>query len=101
MYSKNRIGNRNALLKLSIVVFQISSISLIESEEFWETSNLFHSQLIISSRLKHKLDKYVRYVNIVIVVLLAKTSSGGSGRFSERVARVYLINLVVKRVQTH
>ena len=79
MYSKNRIGNRNALLKLSIVVFQISSISFIESEEFWETSNLFHAQLIISPRLKHKLDKYVRYVNIVNVVLLAKTSSGGSG----------------------
>ena len=39
MYSKTRIGNRNALSKLSIIVFQISSISLSESEEFWETLN--------------------------------------------------------------
>ena len=33
-------------------------------------------QLIISSRLKHKIDKYVRYVNIVNVVLFANTSIG-------------------------
>ena len=34
MCSKNRIGNKNCQYKLSISVFQISSISLIESEEF-------------------------------------------------------------------
>ena len=39
MYSKNRIGNRNVHSKLPIVVFQINSISSIESEEFRETSN--------------------------------------------------------------
>ena len=38
MYSKNRIGNRSVDSKLPIVVFQINSISLIESEEFRETS---------------------------------------------------------------
>ena len=38
MYSKNRIGNRNALSKLPIIVFQTNLISLIESAEFRETS---------------------------------------------------------------
>ena len=38
MYSKNRIGNKNVHSKLPIIVFQINSISLIESEEFRETS---------------------------------------------------------------
>ena len=38
IYSKNRIGNRNVDSKLPIIVFQINSISLIESEEFRETS---------------------------------------------------------------
>ena len=38
MYSKNKIGNRNVHSKLPIVVFQINSISSIESEEFRETS---------------------------------------------------------------
>ena len=33
-----------------------------------------HTQLIISLRLKHKVGKYVRYVNIVNVLLFAKTS---------------------------
>ena len=33
-----------------------------------------HKQLINSSRLKHKVDKYVGYVNIVNVVLFAETS---------------------------
>ena len=41
MYSKNRIGNRNVLCKLPIIVFQIKSISLIESEKFRETSISF------------------------------------------------------------
>ena len=41
IYSKNRIGNRNVHSKLPIIVFQINSISLIESEEFRETSNRF------------------------------------------------------------
>ena len=40
MYSKHRIGNRNVHSKLPIVVFQINSISSIESEEFRETCNL-------------------------------------------------------------
>ena len=40
MHSKNRIGNRNVHSKLSISVFQINSISLIESEEFRETPNV-------------------------------------------------------------
>ena len=33
-----------------------------------------HTQLIISLRLKHKVDKYVRYVNIVNALLFAKIS---------------------------
>ena len=40
MYSKNRIGHRNVHSKLQIVVFQINSISSIESGEFRETSNV-------------------------------------------------------------
>ena len=40
MHSKNRIGNRNFQSKLRISVFQINSISLIESEEFRETPNV-------------------------------------------------------------
>ena len=39
MYSKNRIGNRNFQSKLSIIVFQMKSLSLIESETFRKTSN--------------------------------------------------------------
>ena len=38
MYSRNWIGNKDALSKLPIIVFQINSISLIDSEEFRETS---------------------------------------------------------------
>ena len=34
-----------------------------------------HKQLIISLRLIHKIDKYVRYVNFVNVVLFAKNSN--------------------------
>ena len=34
---------------------------------------MFLTQLIISLRLKHKVDIYVRYVNIVNLVLFAKT----------------------------
>ena len=34
---------------------------------------MFLTQLIISLRLKHKADIYVRYVNIVNLVLFAKT----------------------------
>ena len=41
MYSKNRIGNRNVHCKLQNIVFQINSISLIESEEFREISNRY------------------------------------------------------------
>ena len=37
MYSKIRIGDRNTLSKLPIIVFQVNSISLTESEEFRET----------------------------------------------------------------
>ena len=33
-----------------------------------------HTQLIISPEMKHKIDKYVRYVNIVNVVLFTKIS---------------------------
>ena len=39
MYSKNRIGNSNVLSILPIVIFQINSISLIESGKFGETSS--------------------------------------------------------------
>ena len=39
MYSKKWIGNRKFRSKLPIIVIQITSISLIESEEFRETSN--------------------------------------------------------------
>ena len=42
IHSKNRICDRNVDSKLPIVVFQINSISLIESEEFRETSNDLH-----------------------------------------------------------
>ena len=38
MYSKNSIGNRNFHSKLALIVFQINSVGLIESEEFRETS---------------------------------------------------------------
>ena len=34
IYSKNRIGNTNVHSKLPIIVFQINSTSLMESEEF-------------------------------------------------------------------
>ena len=37
MYSKDRIGKGNFDSKISVIVFQINSISLIESEEFRET----------------------------------------------------------------
>ena len=40
MYSKNRIGKRNFHSKILIIVFQINSINLIESEEFVETVEL-------------------------------------------------------------
>ena len=36
--SKNRIVNRNVHIRLLLIVFQINSISLIDSEEFRETS---------------------------------------------------------------
>ena len=42
MYSNNRIGNRNALSKLPIIVFQINSISLIESENLGKPRILPH-----------------------------------------------------------
>ena len=38
MHSKNKISNGKFHSKLPIIVFQINSISLIESEEFRETS---------------------------------------------------------------
>ena len=44
MYSKNRIDNREFHSKLPIIVFQINSISLFESEEFRETSNIFDAK---------------------------------------------------------
>ena len=37
IYSKDMIGNKNFHSKLLIIVFQINSVSLIESEEFRET----------------------------------------------------------------
>ena len=43
IYSKNRIGYTKFHSKLPIIVFQINSISLIESEEFREISNSFAS----------------------------------------------------------
>ena len=46
MNSKNRVGNKNVHSKLPVIVFQINSISLIESEEFWETSIV--SQIVCS-----------------------------------------------------
>ena len=46
MYSKNSIGNRNALSKLKIIVFQMNSISLIRSEEFRETLNKCETKLV-------------------------------------------------------
>ena len=41
-----------------------------------------YTQLIICPRLKHKVDKYVRYVNFVNVVLFAKTSIGLNWKIS-------------------
>ena len=38
IYSKDRIGDNTFHSKLLIIVFQINSISLIESKEFRETS---------------------------------------------------------------
>ena len=46
MYSKNRIGNKNVHSKLQVIVFQVNSISLIESEEFKEVSIV--SQIVCS-----------------------------------------------------
>ena len=46
MYSKNRIANRKFHSKLPIIVFLINSITLIESEEFRETSNKRHRNII-------------------------------------------------------
>ena len=40
MYSKYRISNKKCNSKLTIVVFQMNSISLIESENFRETSSV-------------------------------------------------------------
>ena len=37
-----------------------------------------HTQLVIFPKLKHKVDRYVRYVNIDIVVLFTKTSAATS-----------------------
>ena len=39
VHNKIRIGNRKSHSKLPIIAFQITSISLIESEEFREISN--------------------------------------------------------------
>ena len=39
MYSTNRFGSRNFHSKIPIIVFQINSINLTESEEFRETWN--------------------------------------------------------------
>ena len=50
VYSKNRIGNRNVHPKLPIIVFQINSISLIESEEFRE-SRLVYIRVVFSCNL--------------------------------------------------
>ena len=38
MYSKNWISNKNFHSKLRIIIFQINSISLIQSEDVRETS---------------------------------------------------------------
>ena len=46
MYGKNRTGNKNIHSKLPIIVFQINSLSLIESEEFRKTSNDAESRFI-------------------------------------------------------
>ena len=40
MYSKHGFDNRKFHSKLPIIVFQINSISLIESQELRETSNV-------------------------------------------------------------
>ena len=46
-----------------------------------------HTQLIISPKLKHKIDKYVRYiyVNVVNIVLFAKTSKEGIEIIKEKI----------------
>ena len=46
MYNKNRISNRNFHSRLPIIIFQINSISSIQSEEFRETSNEFIDNLL-------------------------------------------------------
>ena len=63
MYSENMIGNRNFHSKLPIIVFQINSISFIESEEFRETS------IEISHYKEENLNFYVQFsqYNISIV----------------------------------
>ena len=50
MFSKNRIINRNVHSKLPIIIFQINSISLIESEEFGETPNKQSTRFARSGR---------------------------------------------------
>ena len=61
MYSNNRIGNRKFYSKLQIIVFEINSISLIESEELRETSDssghpnwTAERVIIVSNAIRHK-----------------------------------------------
>ena len=60
-YSKNRIGNRNFHSKLAIIVFQINSISLIESEYFRETS-IVYEYLTKDIRFKNDTSGYLQSV---------------------------------------
>ena len=66
MYSKKKIGNRNFHSKLPIIVFQINSISSIESEEFRETS------IVIQTISKKKLKIIWNNLSVLLSILLVK-----------------------------
>ena len=55
--------------------------------------NVSHTQLIISPRLKHKIDKYVRYVNSVSVMLFSKSSSDWLAPNSIRQIQFQLVSM--------
>ena len=56
-----------------------------------------HAQVIISPRCKHKVDKYVRFPNIVNAVLFAKTSNVDMIRVNN-VLKIVLVILFLEQL---
>ena len=69
-YSKNlEIGNRNFHSKLPIIVFQINSVSLIESAVLRETSNKLFSYLVaIISVMEPRMTTNILLTKSVVVL---------------------------------